>query len=53
MRGFDIGYVLFIVIVGYSRLSGEEQKRVGRQLNETVRATPEFQRADAAAIATR
>jgi TolB-like protein/class 3 adenylate cyclase/Flp pilus assembly protein TadD len=48
MRGFDIGYVLFIDIVGYSRLSGEEQKRVVRQLNETVRATPEFQRADAA-----
>jgi TolB-like protein/class 3 adenylate cyclase len=47
-RGFDIGYVLFIDIVGYSKLSGEEQKRVVRQLNETVRATPEFQRAQAA-----
>ena len=45
---FEIGYVLFIDIVGYSRLSGEEQKRVVRQLNETVRATPEFQRAEAA-----
>ena len=45
---FEIGHVLFIDIVGYSRLSGEEQKRVVRQLNETVRATPEFQRADAA-----
>ncbi|HEU0208039.1 MAG TPA: tetratricopeptide repeat protein [Candidatus Udaeobacter sp.] len=47
-RGFDIGYVLFIDIVGYSKLSGEEQKRVVRQLNETVRTTPEFQRAEAA-----
>jgi len=47
-RGFDIGYVLFVDIVEYSRLSGEEQKRVVRQLNETVRATREFQRAEAA-----
>jgi len=47
-RGFDIGYVLFIDIVGYSKLSGEEQSRVVRQLNETVRATREFQRAEAA-----
>ncbi len=47
-RGFDIGYVLFVDIVEYSRLSGEEQKRVVQQLNETVRATREFQRAEAA-----
>src|SRR2546430_12924 len=45
---FEIGHVLFIDIVGYSRLSGEEQRRVVRQLNETVRATPQFQRAEAA-----
>jgi TolB-like protein/Flp pilus assembly protein TadD len=45
---FEIGHVLFIDIVGYSRLSGDEQKRVIRQLTETVRATPEFQRAAAA-----
>ena len=47
-RSFDIGYVLFIDIVGYSRLSGEEQRRVIRQLNDTVRAAPEFRRAEAA-----
>jgi TolB-like protein/class 3 adenylate cyclase/Tfp pilus assembly protein PilF len=47
-RGFDIGYVLFVDIVEYSRLSGEEQKRVVQQLNEIVRATREFQRAEAA-----
>ena len=47
-RGFDIGYVLFIDIVGYSKLSGEEERRVVRQLNETVRATTEFQQAEAA-----
>ena len=47
-RRFDIGYALFLDIVEYSRLSGEEQKRVVRQLNETVRATREFQRAEAA-----
>jgi class 3 adenylate cyclase len=45
---FEIGHVLFVDIVGYSKLSGEEQKRVVRQLNETVRATLEFQRAEAA-----
>ena len=33
-RGFDVGYVLFIDIVGYSKLSGEEQSRVVRPLNE-------------------
>ncbi len=47
-RGFDVGYVLFIDIVGYSKLSGEEQSRVVRPLNEAVRATQEFQRAEAA-----
>jgi class 3 adenylate cyclase len=47
-RGFEIGHVLFIDIVGYSKFSGEEQKRVVRQLNETVRATPECQHAEAA-----
>lgn len=47
-RGFDVGYVLFIDIVGYSKLSGEEQSSVVGQLNETVRATQEFQRAEAA-----
>jgi serine/threonine-protein kinase len=47
-RSFDIGYVLFIDIVGYSKLSGEEQKKVVRQLNDIVRATPEFRRGEAA-----
>jgi TolB-like protein/class 3 adenylate cyclase len=45
---FEIGHVLFIDIVGYSKFSGEEQKRVVRHLNETVRATRECQRAEAA-----
>jgi TolB-like protein/class 3 adenylate cyclase/Flp pilus assembly protein TadD len=47
-RSFDIGYILFIDVVGYSKLSGEEQKNVVRQLNQIVRATREFQRAQAA-----
>jgi TolB-like protein/Tfp pilus assembly protein PilF len=45
---FDIGHVLFIDVVGYSRLSGEDQKKVVRQLNDIVRGTPEFRRAEAA-----
>jgi TolB-like protein/Tfp pilus assembly protein PilF len=44
----DIGHVLFIDVVGYSKLSGEDQKKVVRQLNEVVRATREFQRGEAA-----
>ena len=39
MRGFDIGYVLFIDIVAYSGYRAKS-KKVVRQLNETVRATP-------------
>lgn len=44
--GFDIGYVLFIDIVGYSNLSGEAQRKVVAELNNVVRSTPEFQRAE-------
>jgi TolB-like protein/class 3 adenylate cyclase/Flp pilus assembly protein TadD len=47
-RGFDIGHVLFVDVVGYSKLSGEDQRKVVRQLNDIVRATPEFRTAEAA-----
>ena len=43
---FDIGHVLFVDVVGYSKLSGEDQRKVVRQLNDIVRATPEFRTAE-------
>jgi len=39
---------LFVDVVGYSKLSGEDQRTVVRQLNDIVRATPEFRTAEAA-----
>jgi TolB-like protein/class 3 adenylate cyclase/Flp pilus assembly protein TadD len=47
-RRFDIGYILFIDIVGYSKLRGEEQTKVLRELTDIVRDTPEFRRAEMA-----
>src|SRR5437879_4609377 len=44
----EIGHVLFIDIVGYSRLSIDDQHRVVEELNRVVRASEQFQRAEAA-----
>jgi TolB-like protein/cytochrome c-type biogenesis protein CcmH/NrfG len=44
---FEIGHVLFIDIVGYSKLLLNEQSERLRILNEVVRGTRQFQRADA------
>src|SRR5215831_14461061 len=44
----EIAHILFMDIVGYSRMSMEEQTRLARELRALVRGTPEFQRADAA-----
>src|SRR6476659_1054415 len=38
---FEIGHVLFIDLVGYSKLLLDEQKDRLRQLTEIVRATPQ------------
>jgi TolB-like protein/class 3 adenylate cyclase/Tfp pilus assembly protein PilF len=43
----EIAHVLFVDIVGYSKLSINEQRRVVDQLTEVVRASERFQRADA------
>ncbi len=43
----EIGHVLFIDIVGYSRLLINEQTEVLRTLNELVRATPRVRAAEA------
>lgn len=44
---FEIGHVLFIDIVGYSRLLLGEQSERLRELNEVVRGTKQFRRAEA------
>jgi TolB-like protein len=43
----EIAHVLFIDIVGYSKLSINEQRAAVDQLTQIVRATEEFQKADA------
>jgi hypothetical protein len=44
----EIGHVLFIDVVGYSKLLLKQQSEVQRELNEIVTGTGEFQQADAA-----
>jgi TolB-like protein/class 3 adenylate cyclase len=43
----EIAYVLFIDIVGYSKLLVDQQRRLLEILNEIVRGTEQFQRAEA------
>src|SRR6201982_2054337 len=43
----EIAHVLFIDIVGYSKLSVNEQPAAGEQLNQMVRASEQFQKAEA------
>src|SRR2546430_12626925 len=49
----EIAHVLFIDIVGYSKLSINEQHARVEELNRIVRASQEFQRAEAASRLTR
>src|SRR5947199_8618890 len=44
----EIAHVLFVDVVGYSRLLVNEQREVVQQLNEIVRATPQFRQSSAA-----
>jgi TolB-like protein/class 3 adenylate cyclase/Flp pilus assembly protein TadD len=46
--GLEIGHVLFIDIVGYSKLLMDEQRDYLHTLNEVVRRTDSFRAADAA-----
>jgi TolB-like protein/Tfp pilus assembly protein PilF len=46
-NGFQIGHVLFLDIVGYSKLHLNEQRSRVEALNHLVRQTKEFQNADA------
>jgi len=51
--GLEIGHVLFIDIVGYSKLLIDEQRDYLHTLNEVVRRTDSFRGADAAGKLTR
>ena len=42
----EIGHVLFIDIVGYSKLLIDEQREVQHELNDLVRSTAQFQASD-------
>src|SRR4026209_2285591 len=44
---FEIAHVLFVDIVGYSKLSVNEQHAAVEELNQIVRATEQFQKAEA------
>src|SRR5205807_4007205 len=44
----EIAHVLFLDVVGYSRLLVNEQREIVQQLNEIVRATPQFRQSNAA-----
>jgi class 3 adenylate cyclase len=43
----EIAYVLFIDIVGYSKLLIDQQRRILELLNKLVRGTEQFRKADA------
>ena len=43
----EIAYVLFIDIVGYSKLLVDQQRRLLELLNELVRGTEQFRKAEA------
>jgi TolB-like protein/class 3 adenylate cyclase/Tfp pilus assembly protein PilF len=44
---FEIAHILFIDIVGYSKLSINDQRAAVDELNEVVRASEQFQKAEA------
>src|SRR5713101_2290907 len=43
----EIAHVLFIDVVGYSKLLVNEQREVVQELNQVVRTTPQFRKSDA------
>src|SRR5947209_6939644 len=44
----EIAHILFLDVVGYSKLLVNEQREVVQQLNEVVRAAPQFRQSSAA-----
>ncbi|HEY4284845.1 MAG TPA: hypothetical protein VGM62_17415, partial [Chthoniobacterales bacterium] len=47
-KRLEIGHVLFIDVVGYSKLLVKQQSELLRELNEVVSGTNEFREADSA-----
>src|ERR1022692_3429553 len=45
---FEIGHVLFMDLVGFSKLLINDQSEILEQLNQLVRGTPHFREAEAA-----
>jgi hypothetical protein len=45
----EIAHILFLDVVGYSKLLVNEQREVIQQLNEVVRGTPQFHKSSEAA----
>src|SRR5262249_41494424 len=49
----EVGHILFLDIVGYSKLLADEQKGLVQELNQIVRETKQFQTAEAEGKLTR
>src|SRR6201981_2256779 len=49
----EVGHILFLDIVGYSKLLTDEQKEVVQELNQVVRETEQFRTAEAEGKLTR
>jgi TolB-like protein/class 3 adenylate cyclase/Flp pilus assembly protein TadD len=49
----EVGHILFLDIVGYSKLLADEQKQLVQELNQIVRETEQFRVAEAAGKLTR
>jgi len=52
-RHVEIAHVLFIDVVGYSKLLIDEQQQIQEQLNHVVRSTEQFRSAEAKGKLTR
>jgi hypothetical protein len=49
----EVGHILFLDIVGYSKLLADEQKALVQELNQIVRETEQFRAAEAEGKLTR
>jgi hypothetical protein len=46
----EVGHILFLDIVGYSKLLSDEQKELVQELNQIVRETEQFRAAEGAGV---
>jgi hypothetical protein len=49
----EVGHILFLDIVGYSKLLADEQKELVQELNQVVRKSEQFRTAEAEGKLTR